>query len=53
MAVRLGRRLDDIEREVILSTDERCGGQKEQTAAMLGISLKTLYNRLKTYSGAT
>jgi DNA-binding NtrC family response regulator len=32
---------------------KHCDGQKEQTAAALGISLKTLYNRLKEYSAMT
>jgi two-component system, NtrC family, response regulator AtoC len=48
--VELGTPLADIERKVILATLKHCDGQKEQTAAVLGISLKTLYNRLKEYS---
>jgi DNA-binding NtrC family response regulator len=47
--VELGTQLADIERRVILATYERCGRHKERTAAMLGISMKTLYNRLKAY----
>jgi DNA-binding NtrC family response regulator len=43
--------LADIERKVILSTLQRNGGDKRRTAAELGISLKTLYNRLKAYGG--
>ena len=31
------------------STLKRCGGNKTRTAAMLGVSLKTLYNRLNAY----
>jgi two-component system, NtrC family, response regulator AtoC len=46
----LGTPLADVERKVILATLQHCDGQKEQTAAALGISLKTLYNRLKEYS---
>jgi DNA-binding NtrC family response regulator len=48
--VELGTPLADVERKVILATLKHCDGQKEQTAAALGISLKTLYNRLKEYS---
>ncbi|MEJ7688352.1 MAG: sigma-54 dependent transcriptional regulator [Variovorax sp.] len=48
--IRLGMRLADIEREVILATFEHCARHKERTAALLGISMKTLYNRLKEYS---
>jgi DNA-binding NtrC family response regulator len=50
MTVELGTPLADIERKVILATLKHCDGQKEQTAAALSISLKTLYNRLKEYS---
>jgi two-component system, NtrC family, response regulator AtoC len=45
----LGTPLAAIERQVILGTLELYGHQKERTAAALGISLKTLYNRLKEY----
>jgi DNA-binding NtrC family response regulator len=51
--VRLGQPLDEVERHVILATLEKCGGDKRKAAEMLGISLKTLYNRLSSYqSGA-
>ena len=49
LTVELGTQLADIERQVILATYERCGQHKERTAALLGISMKTLYNRLKDY----
>jgi len=38
-----------MERQMILATLEHFGHQKERTAAALGVSLKTLYNRLKEY----
>jgi len=41
--------LAEVERRVILATLQRNGGDKRKTAAVLGISLKTLYNRLKIY----
>lgn len=47
--VRAGSRVADVERQLILATLEQCGGTKEKAAAMLGISLKTLYNRLREY----
>jgi two-component system response regulator AtoC len=34
---------------VILATLTHYGHHKERTAAALGVSLKTLYNRLKEY----
>ena len=45
----LGTSLAAVERQVILATLEHYGHQKERTAAALGVSLKTLYNRLKEY----
>ncbi|HJQ62674.1 MAG TPA: sigma-54 dependent transcriptional regulator [Burkholderiales bacterium] len=47
--VRAGSKVADVERQLILATLEQCGGTKEKAAAMLGISLKTLYNRLREY----
>jgi two-component system response regulator AtoC len=45
----VGTPLAVVERQVILATLEHYGFQKERTAAALGVSLKTLYNRLKEY----
>jgi DNA-binding NtrC family response regulator len=42
--------LDDAERQLILATLERCGGDKKKAAEILDISLKTLYNRLHLYA---
>ena len=47
--VAAGTTLAQLEREVILATLESHGWQKERSATALGISLKTLYNRLKQY----
>jgi two-component system, NtrC family, response regulator HydG len=44
-----GMSLSEIERVVIKETLSSCGGNKTRTAAILGISLKTLYNRLNEY----
>jgi DNA-binding NtrC family response regulator len=48
--VRVGTPLAEVERTLILATLQRFGTHKEKTAAALGVSLKTLYNRLKEYS---
>ena len=37
------------ERRLIEATLVHCAGNKQRTAEMLGISLKTLYNRLSAY----
>ena len=48
--VRVGSTLAEVERMLTLATLEHLGKHKEKTAATLGISLKTLYNRLKEYA---
>lgn len=45
----IGTTIAQAERELILATLEHCHGLREPTAEMLGISLKTLYNRLRDY----
>ena len=50
VVIPLGISLADAEQKLILATLEHYGRQKERTAAALGISLKTLYNRLKQYA---
>jgi DNA-binding NtrC family response regulator len=47
---KVGVSLDESERELILATLERCGGDKRKTAEILGISVKTLYNKLHVYA---
>jgi DNA-binding NtrC family response regulator len=49
LSVTIGSPLAAVERQVILATLEHFGHHKERTAASLGVSLKTLYNRLKEY----
>jgi len=50
LTVRVGATLAEVERLLTLATLEHLGRHKEKTAATLGISLKTLYNRLKEYA---
>ena len=42
----IGTTLADAEREVLLATLRHCGGNKRRTAEMLGVSVKTVYNKL-------
>ncbi len=44
--ISIGTPLVDAQRGVILATLEHCGGDKQRAARTLGVSLKTLYNRL-------
>jgi DNA-binding NtrC family response regulator len=50
LTIRVGATLAEVERQLTLATLEHLGRHKEKTAATLGISLKTLYNRLKEYA---
>lgn len=47
--VRAGRSIADVEKDLILATLQHYKGDKKAAATSLGISLKTLYNRLKDY----
>ncbi|MFQ5842578.1 MAG: helix-turn-helix domain-containing protein, partial [Thermodesulfobacteriota bacterium] len=44
-----GMTLKEVEKEVIVQTLEETGGNRTQTARILGISRKTLQNKLKEY----
>lgn len=46
----VGKTFWQIEKELLYATLDVQGGDKEKTAKMLGISLKTLYNRLHAYT---
>jgi DNA-binding NtrC family response regulator len=48
--VPLGSRLDEAERSLIEVTLDYCDGDKKRAAAVLGCSLKTLYNKLNSYA---
>lgn len=47
--VRAGRSIADVEKDLILKTLEHLDGDKKAAALSLGVSLKTLYNRLSEY----
>lgn len=49
VSIGIGTRLDEAEREIIYATLDHCGWNKRVAATVLGISLKTLYNRLAEY----
>ncbi len=46
----IGTSLADAERSLILATLKHFDQHKERTASALGVSMKTLYNRLKEYA---
>ena len=52
LQVRIGSSIADAERRLILATLAEYDGDKKRAAQVLGISLKTLYNRLNVYEAA-
>ena len=48
--ITVGKTVEDVEKELIETTLEHLDGDKKRAAEMLGISLKTLYNRLNSYA---
>ena len=46
LTIPIGTSLADAERQLILATLKHLNNQRERTAAALGISLKTLHNKL-------
>jgi DNA-binding NtrC family response regulator len=53
LSVPIPASLAEIERRVVLATLQHCNGDKPAAAEALGISLKTLYTRLREYSAAS
>ena len=49
VTVPVGSSLAEADRRLILATLEQCNGVKKWAAQLLGVSLKTLYNRLEEY----
>jgi DNA-binding NtrC family response regulator len=48
--MKVGSSIAEVEERIILATLEFTGGDKRRAAEILGISLKTLYNRLNVYT---
>jgi DNA-binding NtrC family response regulator len=45
----VGRSMADVERELILQTLTRCGGNRTTASTILGISVRTMRNKLKSF----
>jgi two-component system response regulator AtoC len=52
ITIPVGMSLAEADRQLIFATLEQCSGVKKHAAEVLGISLKTLYNRLEEYSAS-
>ena len=46
----VGRTVEEVERELILDTLDHCLGNRTQAAQILGISIRTLRNKLRQYN---
>ena len=44
-----GRTLADLEKQAIIDTLDLCRGNKAQTARVLGISEKSIYNKMRRH----
>jgi len=51
VAVPVGTTVSNMEKELILRTLEHCGQNRTHAAKMMGISVRTLRNKLKEYAG--
>jgi two-component system, NtrC family, response regulator HydG len=49
LRIPVGTTAAEAEKRLILATLESCGGDKTKAARVLGLSLKTIYNRLKAF----
>lgn len=49
LKIKVGASIADVEKDLIFATLEECKGRKERAANILGVSMKTLYNRLRDY----
>jgi DNA-binding NtrC family response regulator len=52
VSIPIGTSLAEADRQLIFATLKRCEGVKKRAAQVLGISSKTLYNRLEEYAAA-
>ena len=49
----VGRTVAEVERDLILDTLDHCRGNRTQAARILGISIRTLHNKLGGYAAAS
>jgi DNA-binding NtrC family response regulator len=46
----IGATVGEVERELVLQTLIRCNGNRTRAARVLGVSVRTLRNKIRTYS---
>jgi DNA-binding NtrC family response regulator len=52
IAALVGRRMEEVERDLIIETLSHCLGNRTRAAEILGISIRTLRNKLSEYRAA-
>jgi DNA-binding NtrC family response regulator len=50
MPLLIGSTVGEIERELVLQTLARCEGNRTRAARVLGMSIRTLRNKIRLYS---
>lgn len=45
----IGSTVGEVERELVLQTLGRCGGNRTRAARVLGVSVRTLRNKIRQY----
>jgi DNA-binding NtrC family response regulator len=50
MPLLIGATVGEIERELVLQTLGRCDGNRTRAARVLGVSVRTLRNKIRQYS---
>jgi DNA-binding NtrC family response regulator len=48
----IGSTVGEIERELVLQTLARCDGNRTRAARVLGVSVRTLRNKIRLYSAS-
>ena len=48
----IGSTVDEIERELVLQTLARCDGNRTRAARVLGLSVRTLRNKIRIYAAS-
>jgi DNA-binding NtrC family response regulator len=48
----IGATVDEVERELVLQTLARCDGNRTRAARVLGLSVRTLRNKIRIYAAS-
>jgi DNA-binding NtrC family response regulator len=48
----IGATVDEVERELVLQTLARCDGNRTRAARVLGLSVRTLRNKIRLYAAS-